>query len=163
MVVANAEGLTSHEIVIMSSFIIPQHNMALHNTTEKVVQTTTAASRTAKQVLAKDPKLGPLLMLVAGTGEKQPVCHVESNSQPCPTCTVGAAMSVSFANFNRAKTRTRNMRKDIVSDATVEQTAEALAEARDEFIRSVIYMPGYETCHVNIGVFLSCHSGLQLR
>jgi len=44
--------------------------MALHNTTEKVLQFTTTASRTAKQVLGKDPKLGPLLMVVAGTGEQ---------------------------------------------------------------------------------------------
>eukprot|EP00045_Choanoeca_perplexa_P000180 m.13245 g.13245 ORF g.13245 m.13245 type:complete len:112 (-) comp10125_c0_seq1:104-439(-) len=97
--------------------------MALHNTTEKVLQSTATANRTAKQVIGKDPKLGPLLMVVAGT--------------------VGAAFSVSMMNFNRAKTRSHNMRKDIVSDSTLEQTAEALEEARDELIQSIVYMPGY--------------------
>eukprot|EP00730_Choanoeca_flexa_P019690 TRINITY_DN9624_c0_g1_i4.p1 TRINITY_DN9624_c0_g1~~TRINITY_DN9624_c0_g1_i4.p1 ORF type:complete len:108 (+),score=21.95 TRINITY_DN9624_c0_g1_i4:267-590(+) len=92
-------------------------------TTDKIVQKSASASRVAKNTIAKDPKLGPLLMVVSGT--------------------VGAALSVTAMNFSRAKTRSHDMRKDIVSDATLEQTKEAAEEAADRFLRSVVYMPGY--------------------
>ncbi|EDQ89522.1 uncharacterized protein MONBRDRAFT_25244 [Monosiga brevicollis MX1] len=96
---------------------------AADQATRAVTDTAAQASRNVRVTLAKDPKLGPLLTIVAAT--------------------VGAALSVSATNFRHADTRHRDMRKDIISDETMAAMPERAKEAGEGFLRSILYIPGY--------------------
>lgn len=97
-------------------------------TTHKILNKSLAAmgssiSHEMTRTLQKDPKIGPMMMCVVGG--------------------MGAAFAVGVTNYRHAHTRHHNMRKDVISDETLDKMPEAIKEVGDSLVRSVVYVPGY--------------------
>ena len=56
---------------------------------------------------------------------------------------VCGAVGASTMNFGRAESRKHDMETRVMTDNLLEHSFSNLASARDELIRSIVYIPGY--------------------